>query len=173
MPKLTDRSETTDVTNGSFFHVAKNIGGGLFSSFKIRIENLKEALGINDKQDALGYTPLSTSATTADIEPSTDRNYVDDFQLTKINNTPSINFGFSNVTFINESSKKITVSNADILLTSRLNLSIIPIGDIDEIEFYNINYSYGNFIANTSFDIAISLSEKTNKQFKINYQILN
>jgi hypothetical protein len=53
MGKLSDRTETTDVTTGSWFHVAKKIGS-VFTSFKITKENLKTELGI---PPALGFTP--------------------------------------------------------------------------------------------------------------------
>lgn len=71
--------------------------------------------------------------------------------------------------------KKVTISNANVVSTSKILLSItVPSSrDFDEMEMVSFQLSYGNIIDNTSFDVVVNdLSGQAEGDYTINYLII-
>ena len=147
-----------------------------------------------DLQDALDGK-LDDTATTADVDPSTDRNYVTDAELDVIQDTSGINTGdetkTSIVTKLDLISGSINIdfgkdgvlSENDLVITTVPNLNVLSTTKFqcivendgvdhedEDVYLENIIASVYNIVPNTSFDIIAVAHNLTWGRYKITYK---
>jgi len=147
-----------------------------------------------DLQAALD-AKLDDTATTAEVDPSTDRNYVTDAELDVIQNTSGtntgdetkttiidklelisgfINIGFGKDGVLSENDLVITtVPNLNVLSTTKFQCIVENDGvdhDGEDVYLENIIATVYNIVPNTSFDIIAVAHNLTWGRYKITYK---
>jgi len=138
---------------------------------------------------------LDDTATTADVDPSTDRNYVTDAELVVIQNTSGTNTGDETKTSIITKLELISgtinidfgkdgiLSENDLVVTTVPNLNVLSTTkfvctvendgtdhDGEDVYLENIIASVYNIVPNTSFDIIAVAHNLTWGRYKITYK---
>jgi len=129
--------------------------------------------------DSKGLVTAGADATTADIAPSTDRNYVTDAELVVIQEVAALHSGSVNIDFGNDG----VLSENDLVITTVLAPWITATTKIqcfvendgvdhtdEDVYLENIIASVYNITPNTSFDIIAVAHNLTWGRYKITYK---